>query len=139
MTTTVEAGKVLDSAKPDPNRPTTQADAIKLGQVYARLANAKKALTTAKGELEKGLAAFDGNGSVEGLMESFQTAADSYATTLVDCRSIINELPNGVTGPGGKANRQTIVLEFYGPVNRNLNVRLSAADAKSLNKAAWGR
>lgn len=122
----------------DPNRAPTRADAVALGEVYRRLTEAEKGLRTATADLNRALAVYSKDGNYGPLLEAVSAAAEWYASEKLECRKIIDALPNGTTGPGGKATRQTVVLQFYGQVNRNLNHRLTAAEAKRINAAAFG-
>lgn len=122
----------------DPNRAPTRADAIALAEVYHRLIEAEKNLRTATASLNRALAVYSKDGNYGPVLEAVSVAAERYASEKLECRKIIDALPNGTTGPGGKATRQTVVLQFYGQVNRNLNHRLTAADAKRINAAAFG-
>lgn len=129
---------VLESAKPDPNRPTTAADVAALIKAWQRLASAVKDHRTALSDLNRSMAVYTEGSDYSGFQLAVEETAKRLTSELLACRIIIDGLPNGVTGPGGKATRQTVVLEFYGPVNRNLKLRLSASDAKAINKAAFG-
>lgn len=123
----------------DPKRPATQQDVAMLMQTYQRLASATKRHKDAVSSLQKGLAVWTEGADYSDLQLEVEEAAANLTSELVECRAIIASLPNGVTGRGGKATRQTIVLEFYGAVNRDLNARITASEAKAINKAAFGR
>lgn len=134
----VDAAAVLESAKPDPNRPTTAADVATLIKTWQRLHSADKDHKTSVADLRRQMAVWSEESDYSGFQLAAEETAKRLTAELLDCRRIIDGLPNGATGPGGKATRQTIVLEFYGPVNRNLKLRLSSSDAKRINAAAFG-
>jgi hypothetical protein len=138
-TDTVQADAILAQTELDPNRPTTQSDVVALIRIWKRLNEVRTALRDATNNFHKGLAVFTPDDSVGAeLKAALDGATEAYASAMIECRGLIESLPKGVTGPGGQATRQTIVLEFYGAVNRDLRSRLTPADAKRINKAAFG-
>lgn len=122
----------------DPNRKATPEDAIKLGEVYRALAVAERELSRSTRALNDGLRVLDPDLNYDELRENADKAAVEWSRVRVNGRMIVDRLPRGVTGPGGKATRQTVVMEFYGQVNRDLQNRLTPADARRINRAAWG-
>jgi hypothetical protein len=123
---------------PDPNRPATVTDAEMLASVYRRLADARKNHKAAVSALEKGLAVWVEGFDSETLTEAVIETAKAQAEVLIDARDIIESLPLGTVAKGG-ANRQTVVLQFYGPVNRTLGKRLTPSEAAKINVASFGK
>lgn len=132
-----DVAAVIASAKPDPTRPVTASDVLSLAGSYRRLAEANKAHTQAVSTLRKGLAVFNQDTDTDALQVEVEVTAKALANALAAERRTIAGLPNGTTAKGG-ATRQTVVLEFYGAVNRNLAARLSGSDARKINAASFG-
>lgn len=120
-------------------RQATPTDAQTLAAIYNRLDAASKAHTKAIGDFRKALATWNPEDGVIDMPDDteVQTTSDELTHTLIKCRREINALPAGTTAKGG-ANRQSVVMQFYGPVNRELGKRLTAADARKVNAASFG-
>lgn len=136
MTSTLD--RVVGLATLDPNRATTPADVAELVRTWRRLSEAEKNHKQATSEYRKALAVWTSDTDVSDMADRVKDTADTLTSELALCRAIIAGLPKGVTGPGGKATRQTVVLQFYGNVNRDLHSRLTASDAKKINTASFG-
>lgn len=121
----------------DPKRQATKADAEALARAYTTIKAADKAHKTAVREYRQSLAVFSPNMDLTSKGDAVQATGIKLTGVLLEQRRIISMLPVGTTGPGG-ANRQTLVLEFYGQVNRDLKARISPTDARKINVAAWG-
>jgi len=139
MTKGVDAGSVLGTTQDtNPNRPATANDVAILIRAYKTLTAARKADKEASRNLEQSLAVYTEGVDYASLQADAELARQVYTQTLVEQRVVIHNLPKGVTGPGGASTRQTMILEFYGQVNRDLKARVSPADAKRINKASFG-
>lgn len=129
---------VIEATNLDPSRQPTAKDGAVLGRVWRENSEAHKAAKSAEREY---LAAMAVSGGSPEVIDSLRVAAErayaSKAGLFQRNRVVIEGLPLGTTARGG-ATRQTVVLEFYGLVNRTLGARLSAADARRVNKAAFG-
>lgn len=121
----------------DPNREATAADAAALGRIYKRLAKAEKDHRTAVADLRKALAVWSADADVTDEELAVEKTSAILTGELISCRRLIADLPKGVTAKGG-ASRQTVVLQFYGAVNRELGKRLSVGDARKINSASFG-
>jgi hypothetical protein len=141
MGSNVDASAILDGAVLDPKRQATKEDVAKLVDTYHRLLGAEKALQGAKAALDKALATYSERSDdvYQSLAAAVEVAAHSWVETKIECRRVIDGLPNGVTGPGGQGTKQTLVMQFYAPVNRDLKARLTPAEARRINAVAFGR
>lgn len=129
---------VIEATNLDPNRQPTAKDGAVLGRVWRENSEAHKAARSAEREYLNSMAA---SGTSPEVIDSLRAASErayAYKAGLFQTnRVVIEGLPLGTTAKGG-ATRQTVVLEFYGLVNRTLGARLSATDARRINKAAFG-
>lgn len=117
-------------------RQATPTDAQLLADIYRALDAASKAHTKAISDHRKALATWDGTTDAPSDAEVQSTCTElTYA--LMKGRKAIADLPAGTTAKGG-ANRQSVVMQFYGPVNRELGKRLTATDARKVNAASFG-
>lgn len=129
--------EVVNPSTPvDPNRPATADDAATLGSTYRSLYQGQKAMRQSVKDLAEMLAT-NPEASVDGLIGDVELATTEYANLLKSARLTIQGLPNGTTARGG-ATRQTVVLQFYGNVNRDLKSRLTSAQASKVNKLSFG-
>lgn len=131
-------GQVEPKQGIDPNRPATKEDAEKLGQAWRRLITAYRDFTLAQRNLTDSLRVIDPDADYDALRADAERTTAEWVAARVNARMSVDRLPRGTTGPGGKATRQTVIMEFYGAVNRDLGNRLTPADAKRINRAAWG-
>lgn len=136
MDTTVTAAEVLSKAA-DPNRKPSPEDSATLGKVYRDLARVSKDHTKAISEYRKSLAVWSSDLNVDNLAAEVESTSLALTKALASNRAIIGNLPRGTTAKGG-ANLQTVVMEFYGPVNRELGKRMTASDARKINTASFG-
>jgi len=116
------------------NRDATKEDAKILGRVYRSLVDASKVAKKAARDVAEGWLYPE---SLEGLREIrdiTQVRLDAVMDT--GWESLIG-MPNGVVA--GQATPQTVGLQFFNRnLNRNLKARLTASQAKLINKASFG-
>jgi hypothetical protein len=135
-TTHVGAAEILDKGT-DINRKPTPEDSAMLAAIYRRLNKASKDHSTAISDYRKALAVWSEGLDVSKLEAEVESTSTVLTTALREARAVIAGLPRGTTAKGG-ANLQTVVMQFYGPVNRELGKRLSASDARKINTASFG-
>ncbi len=141
MTTLVGAGTgtpTLTKDKLDPKRNATAEDVAILGGVWRQLNNLRADLREAQGNLAKGLAVFSEADDHQGLIAEVERVSAIWAASMLNARVALSHLPVGTTAKGG-ATVQSVVMEFFAPVNRELKARMTASQAKALNKAAFSR
>lgn len=116
------------------NRDATKKDARILGEVYRALLDSDKAAKKASRSVAEGWL------DVVSL-PSLRTRRDAIVAThdaLMDkCWAALNGISNGTNFRG--ATPQTVGLQFFNRnLNRNLVGRITASQAKTQNKAAFG-
>ena len=116
------------------NRDATTEDAKSLGQVYRSLVDGTKVAKKADRAVTEGWLIPE---SLPGL-RSHRDATRSKLDGIMDAAwKILKSMPNGVVSRG--ATPQTVGLQFFNRnLNRNLLSRITAGQAKSQNKAAFG-
>lgn len=127
---------VLDPTATVPAAATAN-DAVILAVIYRRLAKANKDNRDAINEYRKALATGTEGLDIDGMEQTVLDTGASLTLVLKCERAAIAGLPKNVTAKGG-ATRQTVVMEFYGQVNRELGKRLGASDARKINAASFG-
>lgn len=135
-TATIDAlNGTTETALPlDPTRPASVEDAATLGNVWRKLYAQTKITKQAHSEFAKALAT---NAYANVDTADLERQSRKLGELLIESRMIIDELPNGTTAKGG-ATRQTVILQFFGPVNRDLKTRISASEAAKVNKLSFG-
>jgi hypothetical protein len=125
-TTTVDAATTQDA---------TAEHAQILGVIFARLAKSLKARKAAETAIK---GAWIGKADLSQLRVDRDAAIETNDRVMDESWGALNDLPNGTVAPGG-ATPQTVALQFYNSMlNRNLRKRLSATDARNLNRRSFG-
>ncbi len=116
------------------NRDATPEDAKVLGTVYRSLVDGAKEAKKADRAVTEGWLDIE---SLPGL-RSHRDATRSKLDSIMDAAwKLLKAMPNGVVSRG--ATPQTVGLQFFNRnLNRNLLSRITASQAKSQNKAAFG-
>jgi hypothetical protein len=117
------------------NADATKENAQTLGLVYRKLQSADKALRSATAAIK---AAWIGKGDIHELRELRFAAIERMDRTMDDSWTVLSDLPAGTTAPGG-ATPQTVALQYFNnALNRNLRKRITASDARILNRRSFG-
>jgi hypothetical protein len=117
------------------NADATKENAQTLGLVYRKLQAADKALRSATAAIK---AAWIGKGDIHELRELRFAAIERMDRTMDDSWTVLSDLPAGTTAPGG-ATPQTVALQYFNnALNRNLRKRITASDARILNRRSFG-
>ncbi len=116
------------------NRDATKEDAKILARVYRALVDATKVAKSATRAVTDGWVYPD---SLEGL-RSHRDAAQVILDGIMDKGwTALTSMPRGVVA--GQATPQTVGLQFFNRnLNRNLKLRLTASEAKQINKLSFG-
>lgn len=122
---------VVDAPVIDPS----VEDAKVLGRIYSRLTDAVKGVKLAERTIK---------GAWIGTEDLTESRAARFASLekldriMDESWQALHDLPRGTNAPGG-ATPQTVGLQFFNAnLNRNLNKRLTAKDARSLNSRSFG-
>ncbi len=116
------------------NRDATKKDAVILGQVYRAMFESTKSTTKAIKAVAAGWLDIDQLVGLRTHRDATQATHDSLSDK---CWALLNGISNGTNYRG--ATPQTVALQFFNRnMNRNLVGRLSASDAKGINKVAFG-
>ena len=117
------------------NRDATSEDGIVLGRIYGRLAKLTKDSKTTARNVADGWIHPD---SLKGLREERDSALALLDKYMDQAWATLKSLPKGTVASGG-ATPQTVALEFFNRnLNRNLDARITAADAKKINRKSFG-
>ncbi|MHA2351242.1 MAG: hypothetical protein ACXADL_16620 [Candidatus Thorarchaeota archaeon] len=117
------------------NADATKENAQTLGLVYRKLQSADKALRSATAAIK---AAWIGKGDIHELRELRFAAIERMDRVMDDSWTVLSDLPAGTTAPGG-ATPQTVALQYFNnALNRNLRKRITASDARILNRRSFG-
>ena len=116
------------------NRDATKEDARTLGRVYRSLVESTKVAKKALRDVTEGWIYPE---SLDGLREHRDITQSALDAVMDTAWSALIGMPNGVVA--GSATPQTVGLQFFNRnLNRNLKARLTATEAKSINKLAFG-
>ena len=116
------------------NRDATKDDARALRRVYNMLFHAVKESKKADRAVTEGWTNPD---ALEGLREVRDAAIAKLDTVMDESWAILTGLPKGTTY--GTSTTQTIGLQFFNRnLNRDLKSRITAADAKRINRVSFG-
>lgn len=114
----------------------TPEHGVALGRIYARLNKANTDHAKALSEYRKAMAVWNADGDWTDMELTIEETGRILTRELRDCRPLIHALPTNTTAEGG-ANRQTVVFQFYGPVNREGKRRMTSAYACKVNAASF--
>ncbi len=116
------------------NRDATKEDARTLGRVYRQLVDASKIAKKALRDVSEGWIFPE---SLDALREHRDITQSSLDAVMDIAWAALTGMPNGVVA--GQATPQTVGLQFFNRnLNRNLKARLTATEAKQINKLAFG-
>jgi len=77
-------------------------------------------------------------GGIADLRSARDEAVAAFDTALDEAWEVLRGLPSGTVAPGG-ATPQTVALQFFNRnLNRSLNARLTATEARNLNRRSFG-
>jgi len=114
-------------------RDATADDAAVLGVVYARLAKREREMKAATRKVTDGWI----KGDLADLRASRDAAVAAFDAALDEAWEVLRGLPAGTVAPGG-ATPQTVALQFFNRnLNRSLNARLTATEARNINKRSF--
>lgn len=112
----------------------TVEDAKVLARIYGRLADAVKGVKTAERTIR---GAWIGTEDLTESRASRFASLEKLDRIMDESWQALHDLPRGTTAQGG-ATPQTVGLQFFNAnLNRNLNKRLTATDARSLNRRSF--
>jgi hypothetical protein len=113
----------------------TKENARTLGLIFRKLQAADKALKSAAAAIK---AAWIGKGDLHELRELRFAAIERMDRTMDDAWTSLSGMPAGTTAPGG-ATPQTVALQYFNnALNRNLRKRITASDARIVNRRSFG-
>ncbi len=115
-------------------RDATRDDSRTLQRVHYTLTLRSKALKSATRAVSAGWV----DGDVDGLRLKREDAQLAFDGAMDEGWAALAALPNGTVAPGG-ATPQTVGLEFFNRnLNRNLKGRITATEAKRINRISFG-
>jgi len=114
-------------------RDATADDAVVLGVVFDRLAKREREMKAATRKVTDGWI----KGDLADLRASRDATVAAFDAALDEAWEVLRGLPAGTVAPGG-ATPQTVALQFFNRnLNRSLNARLTATEARNINKRSF--
>lgn len=135
-TNTVAGGLV--STKPKADKPkATKDDAAKLANCYLRLKKSAKNMRDASKAMSDLWLSDDPSAAHADCVKAYTTVIAFEEHERLEVWKVLKSLPPNTVAPGG-ATPQTVALEYFNRgLNRNLSARLTAAEAKRINKVSF--
>ena len=129
---------VDDAVALDPNRDACKADAENLGRIHDILSDATADVSSKRKAFFGGYNVDTTDEGREALRLAYETAQTALNDYLDACWHSLLDMPKGTCV--GDATRHSVALQHYGGhLTSTFGVRMTVADAKALNKMAFGK